>query len=379
MDVDSVWNSYYFLDKLIYLFNSYPFLLGLVSFLTGYFFMPYVIQMAKRKELIVKPNKRTSHNGGIPNIGGINIFSSFIISYLLFSTGKIDFETRVILAGMYFVLLIGFFDDTIELPPFRKLLGELFAGILIIVIADVRLTHLHGFLGIGEIPGWISYPLSFFVYLLVINGLNLVDGVDGLASGLGILICAFFGIYFQLINEIPLSMMGYSMIGALLIFFIYNVFGNSSKIFMGDSGSLVLGYIIYLFIVRFCEINVSKPEGMNPEYIMKSAPVVAICVLAIPLIDTLRVMITRIKKGRSPFTADRSHVHHLLLSTGLKHKEVTYVLLFVNLVFIGLGLLLRNFNIELGILIAVALAASLTVLLWRIVDKTAKNQETIIK
>ena len=379
MDVSSGWVSFPLINELYDLFYSYPVLLGLVSFLTGYFLMPYVIQMAKNKELIVKPNKRTSHSGGVPNIGGINIFSSFIISYLLFSTSKIDFSTRVILAGMYFVLLVGFFDDTFELSSFKKLLGELFAGILIIVIADVRLTHLHGFLGIGEIPDGISYLLSFFVYLLVINGLNLVDGVDGLASGLGILICAFFGIYFQLIGEIPLSMMGYSMIGALLIFFIYNVFGRKSKIFMGDSGSLVLGYIIYLFIVRFCEFNVHKIEEINPEYIMKSAPVVAICVLAIPLIDTLRVMITRIKKGRSPFSPDKSHVHHLLLSTGLKHKEVTYILLFVNLVFIGLGLLLRNFNIGLGILIAVALAAFLTVLLWRIVDKTAKNQKDIIE
>ena len=369
MGVDAVWIPSTFLRGLVELFSSYPFLLGLVSFLVGYFFMPYVIQMAKKKELIVKPNKRTSHSGGIPNIGGINIFSSFIISYLLFSTEKIDFQSRVIIAGMYFVLLIGFFDDAIELPPLKKLLGELFAGVLIIVIAGVRLTHFHGFLGIGEISDWVSYPLSFFIYLLVINSLNLIDGVDGLASGLGILICAFFGIYFQLINAISLSMMSYSLIGALLIFFIYNVFGNNSKIFMGDSGSLVLGYVVYLFIVRFCEFNVHRIEEMNPEYVMRSAPVVAICVLAIPLIDTLRVMITRMKKGKSPFTADRNHVHHLLLNAGLKHKEVTLVLLLVNLVFIGLGILLRNFNIEFGILIAVALAAFLTVLLWRIVDK----------
>ena len=331
--------------------------------------MPYIIRMAKKKELIVKPNRRTSHNGRIPNIGGINIFSSFIISYLIFSTEEINFQYRIILAGMYFVLLIGFFDDMIEIAPLKKLWGELFAGLLLIVIADVRLTHLHGFLGLGEISDWISYPLSFFVYLLVINGLNLVDGVDGLASGLGILICAFFGIYFQLINEISLSMMSYALIGALLIFFIYNVFGGKSKIFMGDSGSLVLGYIVYLFIVRFCEINAYNTNEINPEYIMKSAPIVAICVLAIPLIDTLRVMITRMKKGMSPFTADKNHVHHLLLSIGLKHKEVTFILLFVNLLFIGLGLLLRNFNIELGILIAIALAAFLTILLWRIVDK----------
>ena len=369
MVIDFVWTPYPFLrDELVGFFNSYPFLVGLISFLIGLVLMPYVIKMAKKKDLIVKPNRRTSHNGGIPNIGGINIFSSFIISYLIFSTSGVDYQYRVILAGMYFVLLTGFFDDMIELPPLKKMLGELFAGILLIVIADVRITNLHGFLGIWEISNWISYPLSFFVYLLVINGLNLVDGVDGLASGLGILICAFFGIYFQMINETLLSMMSYAMIGALLIFFIYNVFGNNSKIFMGDSGSLVLGYTIYLLIVRFCEINADTGD-MTPVYIMKAAPVVAICVLAVPLIDTLRVMITRIKKGMSPFTADRNHVHHLLLSIGLKHKEVTLILLLVNSFFIGLGLLLRNFNIELGVLIAVVLATVLIFLLWRVVDK----------
>ncbi len=355
--------------------TSCPFLLGLFSFGIGQFLMPYIIQMAKKKELIVKPNRRTSHEGGIPNIGGINIFSSFILSYLIFSTENIDFQHRIILAGMFFTLLVGFFDDMIELSPLKKLWGELIAGFLLIVVADVRLTNLYGFLGIGEISCWISYPLSFFVYLLVINGLNLIDGVDGLASGLGILICTFFGIYFSLIGVTSLSMMSFSLVGALLIFFIYNVFGSKSKIFMGDSGALVLGYIVYLFVVRFCEINVYDTGNMNSVFIMRSAPVVAICVLTIPLVDTLRVMITRVKKGLSPFAADKNHVHHLLLSTGLKHKEVTFILLFVNFAFIILGLSLRNVKIEIAFLIVVVCAFTLTVSLWRIVDRYKKKKE----
>ena len=333
--------------------------------------MPYIIQMAKKKDLIVKPNKRTAHEGGIPNIGGINIFSSFIITYLLFSVESID-QYRIILAGMYFILLVGFFDDMLELRPMKKLAGELVAGVLLIVFADIRLTNLHGFLGIEYIPEIISYPLSFFVYLLVVNGLNLIDGVDGLASGLGILICMFFGIYFQLNGMTDLSMMAYSFVGALSIFFIYNVFGHHSKIFMGDSGALVLGYTIYLLIVTFCEFNAYDMGRMNPAFVMKSAPIVVICVLAVPLIDTFRVMTTRIKKGKSPFVADKNHVHHLLLSTGLKHKEVTFILLTINLFFIGLGLLLRNFNIEIALLIVITCAVTLIVALWRIVDKYKK-------
>ncbi len=360
MDIDSI-------------LTSYPFLLGVISFIIGQILMPYILQMAKKKELIVKPNKRTAHEGGIPNIGGINIFSSFIISYLIFSTEQIDFSHRIILAGMYFILMVGFFDDMVELVPRKKFIGELIAGFLLIVVADIRLTHLNGFLGIDQIHDVISYPLSFFVFLLIINGLNLIDGVDGLASGLGILICAFFGVYFQLIGITYLSMMAYALIGALLIFFIYNVFGHKKKIFMGDSGALVLGYTVYMFVVEFCEVNASDMATINPSYVMTAAPVVAIAILAVPLIDTLRVMTTRIKKGKSPFEADKNHVHHLLLSIGLKHREVTFVLLIVSLFFIGLGLLLSNVRIELGILIVIFCAIVLIVTLWRIVDKDTKK------
>ena len=356
--------------------TSYPFLLGFIAFAIGQFLMPYIVQMAKKKELIVKPNRRTSHEGGIPNIGGINIFSSFILSYLIFSTVEIDFQHRIIIAGMFFILLIGFFDDMIELPPRKKLWGELIAGFILIVVADVRLTNLHGFLGIEEISYWISYPLSFFVYLLIVNGLNFIDGVDGLASGLGVLICTFFGVYFELINMTSLSMMSFALVGALLIFFIYNVFGDKSKIFMGDSGALVLGYIVYLLVVRFCEINAYAADySINPAFVMHAAPMVVICVLAIPLIDTLRVIITRVKKRLPLFSADRNHVHHLLLSTGLKHKEVTFILLSVNLFFIGLGILLRNFRIEFAFLIVIICALILTVSLWRAADKYQKKKE----
>ncbi|GHT32227.1 undecaprenyl-phosphate alpha-N-acetylglucosaminyl 1-phosphate transferase [Bacteroidia bacterium] len=325
--------------------------------------------MAKKKNLIVKPNRRTSHEGGIPNIGGINIFSSFIIPYLLFSTGSWDFYNRIIIAGMYIMLLIGFFDDMVELSAMKKLLGEVIVGIILIGLAGRQLTSLSGFLGIHEIPVWLGYLFSLFVFLLVVNALNLIDGVDGLASGLGILICLFFGIYFQLAGDTQLSMMAYSLIGALLIFFLYNVFGNKSKIFMGDSGALVLGYVIYLFVVEFCKISEGGVPNVPPHLLMKAAPVVAVCVLAIPLIDVVRVMVTRIKKGKSPFEADRNHVHHLLLSTGLKHKQVTFILLIVQLIFIILGLLICNITIEIAALIVIVCATLLTITLWRTVDK----------
>jgi len=357
--------------------RTYPFLFILFSFIVGRILMPYIVSMAKSKNLIVKPNRRTSHEGSIPNIGGINIFSSFIIPYLLFCTGMMDFYDRTVIAGMFIMLLIGFFDDMVELTAYKKLLGEIIVGLILIVISDKQLTYMFGFCGINEIPVWISYPFSLFIFLLVVNALNLVDGVDGLASGLGILICLFFGIYFQLAGDVQLSMMAYAMVGALLIFFIYNVFGGKSKIFMGDSGALVLGYVIYLFVVEFCKISEGVVPNVNPYLLMRAAPVVAICVLAIPLIDTVRVMTTRIKKGISPFKADRNHVHHLLLSTGLKHREVTFILLGINVIFIVLGLLIRNLRIEIAAFTVTACAVILIFSLWRTVDKY--NRKEIIE
>lgn len=352
--------------------ETYPFLMIVISFLIGLFVMPSVLKVSIRKQMVVKPNRRTSHKGNIPNVGGINIFTSFLLSYLLFPISEISDDTRFFIAGLFLIFLIGFFDDLIAFSSKKKLLGEILAGFIIIVIADVRLTNLYGFLGITQLTGYgiiISYFASFFLFLLIINALNLIDGVDGLATGIGMLICVFFGIYFQIIGHPDLAIKAYCLIGSLALFFIYNVFGSRSKIFMGDSGSLMLGYIVYVFIVEFCELNQQQPANL----FMNAAPAIAACVLAVPLFDTLRVMITRVKKKQSPFVADKNHVHHLLLSTGLKHREVTFILLAVNSSFMILALIGRNWSNSILGSSAVLLAIFYTLFMWRMVDKSKKK------
>ncbi|MDR1678986.1 MAG: undecaprenyl/decaprenyl-phosphate alpha-N-acetylglucosaminyl 1-phosphate transferase [Prevotellaceae bacterium] len=351
----------------------YPAVVIAISFSIGLFFMPFVLKMAIRKQMVVRPNRRTSHHGNVPNVGGINIFSSFLITLLLASPSLS--VNSLILAGMYFIFVVGFIDDLLDFSPRKKLLGELIAAFILIVLADIRLTNLHGLLGIYEISEQyiiISYVISAFLFLLIINSLNLIDGVDGLATGIGMVICSFFGIYFQLTGCIELAIMAYSFIGALALFFIYNVFGGRSKIFMGDSGSLVLGFVVYILVVKFCELNIITNQTL-PYYIC-AAPAVAVCVLSVPLIDTLRVMITRIKHGHSPFKADKNHVHHLLLSLGFSHRQVTLILVLVNISFIGLAFIGRCWsNFVLGG-IAVLLSIIYTVIVWRILNRRqAKN------
>lgn len=345
---------------------QYPFLATLSSFLIGLSFMPLVIDIANKRNFVVKPNKRTSHSGAIPNIGGINIFISFLITVFLFSYGIIS-EMQFTIFGVFIILIVGFVDDLIDLKVSWKLTGELIAAIFLIVLSDIRLSNLHGFFGIYELPIWTSYILSIFVFIVIINALNLIDGVDGLASGLGILYSIFFAIYFYITDNYNLAISAFAMVGSLSVFFLYNVFGKKSKIFMGDSGSLLLGYMIALYVFEFSELNAHHKVPI--EYFMSAAPAVAICVLSVPLFDTLRVMLTRIKKGLSPFEADKNHIHHLLLKAGLKHRQVSFVLILVSLLFIALGILGRNWSISLLIFVAFVLAMTLTYILWRMVDK----------
>lgn len=362
------------MEQIIQLVHNNPSLTILVSFIIGLCFMPLVIKIAKNRNFVVKPNKRTSHEGAVPNVGGINIFVSFLLTVLFFSFALIS-ELHYTIIGLFIILIIGFVDDLIDIKAGWKLIGELTAAFFLIVAADVRITNLHGFLGILNLSLPSSYLLSFFVFIVIINSLNLIDGVDGLASGLGVLYSLFFAIYFGLIDKPNLSISAFALTGSLFVFFLYNVFGTKNKIFMGDSGSLLLGYMITLYVFQFVEINAFPLLYHLPDQIiMKSAPAVAICVLSVPLFDTLRVMLTRIKKGVSPFHPDRNHIHHLLLKTGLAHKQVTFILLIVSVFFIGLGLLGRNWPIELLIFVAFSIAASLIYILWRIVDKKSQIQ-----
>lgn len=347
-------------------FVAHSYLIGLVSFMLGWLGMPLVIRIAKAKGFVVRPNKRMSHTGDVPNIGGLNICFSFMLSYLLFEFNQMD-QNQFFLIGLFAIMAVGFIDDVLVLTPLAKLIGETLAGIALIGFADLRITHLHGLFGIEQIGIVPSYLISLFILIAIINAVNLIDGIDGLASGLGILYCLFFAIYFGLAGDTSWSILGICMIGALAVFFIYNVFGKRGKIFMGDSGSLLLGYLLTAFVFHFCEVNA---YGAVPAWMhMSAAPSVAICVLTIPLFDTIRVSITRIKKHRSPFQPDKNHIHHLLLNTGLNHLQTTCVLLSVSLLFIGLAILGGNWNMWVLLVADFGLATVMTLILWRVINK----------
>lgn len=351
-------------------FIEHSYLIGLVSFALGLLGMPIIIRVAKAKGFVVRPNKRMSHTGEVPNVGGLNICFSFMLTYMLFEFNQMS-QSQFFLIGLFAIMSVGFIDDVLVLTPMAKLFGETLAGLALIGFADLRITHLHGLFGITEIGIIPSYLISLLILIAIINAVNLIDGIDGLASGLGILYCLFFATYFGLVGDKSWSILGICMIGALAVFFIYNVFGHREKIFMGDSGSLLLGYLLTAFVFHFCEINAyhEVPEALH----MNAAPAVAICVLTVPIFDTIRVSLTRLKQHRSPFLPDKNHIHHLLLRTGLNHIQTTCVLLTASVVFIGLAILGRNWNMWALLITDFGLATALTMVLWRIINKKLAN------
>ena len=349
--------------------QNFPYLSAVMAFAVGYLCMPVIVKIAKKHNFVVKPNKRTSHKGAIPNVGGVNIFIAFFITVAAFSLHVID-QWEYLFIGVFVILIVGFVDDLIDIKARWKLIGQFVAGFFLIVVSDIRLYSFQGFLGIYELPLLLSYAVSFFVYIVIVNALNLIDGVDGLASGLGMLYCLFFGIYFTLTGNHHLAVCAFTLVGALAVFFIYNVFGGRNKIFMGDCGSLFLGYMINLFVFQFCTLNAKHyvPE----QFYIAAAPAVAICVLIVPLFDTMRVMITRVKKRLSPFSPDRNHIHHLLLKIGLRHRQVSFILMIETVLFIALGILGRNWNITILVAVALILKTAITFGLWEVMAKKSR-------
>jgi UDP-N-acetylmuramyl pentapeptide phosphotransferase/UDP-N-acetylglucosamine-1-phosphate transferase len=309
----------------------------LAALIIGFFSIPKVIKVAIKRDLVAKPNHRTSHTGRIPNVGGISIFLSFILALLITSDFNSDNKIQFLIFTTLVLFFVGLYDDIMIISARRKLMGELFGIAAMIFLGNLRLTNLHGFFGVHEITYLASVLLTFFVTVVIINAINLIDGIDGLASGVGIIVSLFFGIYFILTGHGQLSAVAFCLLGALVPFFIYNVFAKRHKIFMGDAGALVLGVILAALIISFNEINIS---ATSPYHIF-NVPMVSVCILVLPMFDTIRVFTIRIFHKKSPFSPDKNHLHHMFLALGYNHKQATAILLFINIIYIGIGLLFQ--------------------------------------
>lgn len=321
-----------------------------VSFIITFLAIPVVMDVADKKNLYDIPDERKLHTRLVASLGGVGIFAGFLLASLLSVQGYRNPEFQSFFAAALVIFFLGLKDDLMILSPSKKFVGQILAASIIIHLGDLRLTSMHGLFGFENISEGFGLALTYLTIIVVINSFNLIDGIDGLAASLGILSMIVFGSYFFMIDLQAYALLSFAMAGSLAAFLIFN--HHPAKIFMGDSGSLMIGLVNSILVIKFIN-EADKPLVAVP---VQSVVAVGFAVLIVPLLDTLRVFSIRILNGRSPFTPDRNHVHHLLLDRGLNHAAVTFTCVSINVGFI----LLAYFGQPLGpnylLLIMLALA-----------------------
>ena len=348
----------------------------ILSFLTAftltYFAIPSIINIAKKKNLTDEPDERRSHTESTPSLGGIAIFAGVIFSIILWTPFGLFGDLQYILCSFIIVFLIGAKDDILPISPNKKLIGEILAASILVFKSNVKLTSLYGIFGIYELPETMSIVLSVFTILVIINAFNLIDGINGLSGSISTLIAVTLGAWFFLTDQIALSIVAFSLAGAVVAFLKYNF--TPAKIFMGDTGALLVGLVCSILAIKFIESH--NDIGPGNRWAFNAVPAVAVGIMILPLFDTLRVFTMRALRGKSPFHPDRTHIHHLLIDFGFSHMQATGILILVNIFFIVLVVTLQNIGSFNLLMVIIAFAMGLSGLLFYSVSRKKINHPT---
>jgi UDP-GlcNAc:undecaprenyl-phosphate GlcNAc-1-phosphate transferase len=323
-----------------------------VSFIISFLAIPVVLQIAEQKKLYDIPDERKVHTRPVSSLGGVGIFGGFLLAALLSIQGNQNPEFQYFFAAALVIFFLGLKDDLMVLSASKKFVGQVIAASILIHLGGIRLDSMHGLFGFQQVPEAFGLALSYLTIIVIINSFNLIDGIDGLASSLGIITMLIFGTYFFAVDQQAYALLAFSMAGSLVAFLIFN--HHPAKIFMGDSGSLMIGLVNSILVIKFITVA-DSPAVLIP---VDSAVAVGVSILIVPLLDTLRVFAIRIVNGRSPFTPDRNHIHHLLLDRGLGHAAVTFTCVGINLFFVVFAYLGRSMGPTYLVLVMLVLSYS---------------------
>ncbi len=335
------------------------------AFLVTFIVMPVLINVLTKQQLLDIGGRRKIHKGFIPSMGGIAIFIGFLFASIVWIPfGELAFY-RYFCAAILVLFITGMRDDLTPLSPRGKIIMQLLAATMVVwgggSEMSIRITSFYGFCGIHELPLFISYLLSIFVIIVVTNAFNLIDGLDGLAGLIGLIAFTLMAGWFLLVRDgqnhawaMALLLIGF--IGSLVGFLCYN--WHPASIFMGDTGALMLGFVLSVGAIKFLQIN-GEPAFVS-DYKMNAPISMAAAIAIIPLFDTGRIFLLRLSQGRSPFTPDKLHIHHLLMRMGLKHSHVALVMGVLYLALVAFIYLLSkkltdNFLVPIMVLICVGL------------------------
>jgi UDP-GlcNAc:undecaprenyl-phosphate GlcNAc-1-phosphate transferase len=290
-----------------------------LSFAITFLSIPVIIRVSELKKLYDIPDSRKVHIVPIPSLGGLGIFAGFILAILISLPPGSSSEFQYFIAAAFIIFFLGIKDDILVISPLKKFIGQLIAAFIIVYKGGIQIKSMHGFLGIYEMPEMFSLLFTYFTIIVIINSFNLIDGVDGLAGSLAVIATSAFGLYFIAARQTDYAIFSFALSGSMLAFLIFNF--SPARIFMGDTGSLLTGMVASILVIKF--INSSDGNSAVP---IQASPAIGFSVLAIPLIDTLRVFSIRMLNRRSPFSPDRNHVHHLLLDYGFSHRNIALIL-----------------------------------------------------
>lgn len=337
----------------------------ITSFVVAFASIPTIIRIATHLQLFDEPNERKLHKERTPLLGGVAVFAAMIFSFTLGAAPYFEKQHLFIITSLLLIFFFGLRDDIAPLAPLKKLSGQITAAIILILFCKIKLNSLHGLFGIHSLNEFSSFMITLIGILFIVNSYNLIDGINGLASGLGIIASFVFSLLFYVYNDPLMSILALSLCGALMGFLPYNF--RKAKIFLGDTGTMTIGFVLSIFTFHFIEIT--RTFSVSTWFTYQSAPTIVFSILVIPIIDTLRVFTLRIFKKQSPFKADRNHIHHRLLQLGFQPQHAAILLYLVNTMFILSAWFLRHENstFVLYCLIATALIfTQLPVLLLRI-------------
>lgn len=330
---------------LLELFRGYTLLFTFGTFLLAFcltwYFIPKVLWVTKEKQLVKEINHRSSHKIEVPSFGGVAFFLVLILIISILQSLRTAETGNHLIIGLTFLFMAGLKDDLVISTAKLKLVSQIFAAGFIIFSPELELTSLHGFLGITEIPLWVGYSLKLLIVVALINAYNLIDGIDGLAGIAGIVICSSFAITFHLISEPYFVLISVTVMGLLAAFLRYNFSRGHRKIFMGDGGSLTIGFLIAFLSIKIL-VRKESVTLLNEGFMPENRVLFVLAILFLPVYDTLRVIILRLMEGKSPFEADRNHLHHVLLDNKLTHKQASLVLGGINILIIGLFIFLSK-------------------------------------
>ena len=328
-----------------------------------------IIFITRNRKLYDKPDDiRKIHGAGIPSLGGIGIFIGYLIIAVFFWPHN-HFFMPFIIASSVILFFTGIYDDIMNMAPSKKLIAQLIASFITIYFAHIRIESLYGILGLGIVPYWPGIILTTLGCTFFINVFNFIDGIDGLAGVLAILYTGLLGLMFVCTGHYAIAGISFALMGATGGLLFYNI--SPAKIYMGDTGSMFLGFSIFIFSLLF--INwCNRPEINNiAQYIHgpRQAMILVIAMLFLPVFDAVRVFILRASRGISPLKADRTHLHYYLLDAGFTHSQSVIIIVIINLLLIGLGYLMQDMNTLLTLSCFTLLAGAALFVIYRLRQK----------